>query len=374
MTNPIVLHAVGDVGPCRADPDAMFSGLDGAFDADIVFGQMECVISGRGCPAPNARLPMRTPPATASALARAGFHVMSVSGNHAMDYGAEALSDTLAHLREVGIAACGGGGNIAQARAPAMIECKGRKVAFLAYNSILPTGYAADHRRAGCAPLHVHTLYEQVEPDQPGTDPRIRTYADEADLAALLADVSAARDLADHVIVSMHWGLHFVRAKLADYQRSVGRQIIEAGADAIVGHHPHLLKPIEFHRGSPIIHSLGNFAIEQPSAFMENLAEDRGFKEVSRNTKGFRPGEKYMNPEETRHTVVARIVLREGSCELALIPFWIDNDSVPRRIAPRTPQFSAFADYLNEIGAGSSTRLQPPDPETGFCFVQDLST
>lgn len=357
---PVIVHAVGDVGPCRALPDSIFAGLDSALAGDVAFGQMECVISRRGSPAPNARLPMRTDPASAPAIARAGFNVMSLAGNHTLDYGADALADTLEHLRAEGIAVCGAGANIAQARQPAIVEANGRRIAFLAYSSILPAGYAAEHNRAGCAPLRARTLYEQVEPDQPGTDPRILTYADEADLAALLADIAQARQQADHVLVSMHWGLHFVRARLADYQCVVGRQIIAAGADAVIGHHPHLLKPIEFHLGRPIIHSLGNFAIEQPSAFMENLIEDRGFKEVSRLNAGWRPQEKYMNPEETRHTAVARLELGAHGCALALLPMRIDDDCVPRRVTPDGPEAATFAAYLGaiseETGVPLSTR------------------
>ena len=349
MDDDLVIHATGDVAPCRSDPAEMFSALGGAFDADCVFGQMECVLSDRGSPAPNARLPMRSPPTVAASLAAAGYDVMSVAGNHAMDYGGDALCDTNDHLRAAGIAPCGGGANLAEARKPAIVERKGRTLAFLAYNAILPAGYAAEARRPGCAPLRVQTLYEQVEPDQPGTDPRIRTYAEEEDLAALLDDIRQARATADHVFVSMHWGIHFVRAKLADYQRVVGRQMIDAGADAIIGHHPHLLKPIEFHRGRPIIHSLGNFAIEQPAAYMANLEETRGYKEVTRTSSGWKPKAKYMLPEETRHTAVA--VLRPGKdgCGLAILPFRIDDDCIPRRLSPGTAEFAAFTEYLAAI-------------------------
>ena len=362
MPDRIVIAGVGDIGPRRERPAGMFAGVRDALRADLLFGQMECVLSDRGTPAPNARLPMRTAPGVAPVLADAGFDVLSLAGNHAMDYGAQALGDTVAHLRAAGIATCGGGATLAEARAPALLEAKGRRVAFLAYNAILPHGYAAESNRAGCAPLRVHTHYEAVEPDQPGTDPRILTFAAPADLADLLADVRAARARADHVVVSMHWGIHFVRAVLADYQREVGRAIIDAGADAIFGHHPHLLKGVEFHRGRPILHSLGNFAIEQPSAFMERLTEDRGFREISRLNKGWQPGRKYMNPEETRHSVIARLTLDgtgEGaSIGLALVPCRIDDDSVPRVLEPGMPAARDLFDYLERITeeAGLSTR------------------
>jgi poly-gamma-glutamate synthesis protein (capsule biosynthesis protein) len=349
MPSQLVVNATGDVAPYRTNPSEMFSALEGAFSADCVFGQMECVLSDRGTPAPNARLPMRSPPSMAPVLAAAGFDVMSVAGNHAMDYGGDALCDTAQHLEAAGIVPCGGGANLAAARLPAVVERKGRKIAFLAYCSILPAGYAAERSRPGCAPLRVQTLYEQVEPDQPGTDPRIRTYAEEEDLEVLLDDVQQARKFADHVFVSMHWGIHFVRAKLADYQRVVGRQIIDAGADAVIGHHPHLLKPVEFHKGRPIIHSLGNFAIEQPSTYMHDLADTRGFKEVTRTSTGWRPKAKYMLPEETRHTAVASLRPTGDECRLTLIPFRIDDDCIPRRLAAGTGEFDEFVAYVRAI-------------------------
>lgn len=349
MAERIIIAGVGDIGPCRARPADMFDGVASALKADLLFGQMECVLSDRGTPAPNARLAMRTRPDVASVLAATGFDVMSVAGNHAMDYGAVALGDTVAHLRAAGIATCGGGATIIEARQPALLTAKGRRVAFLGYNAILPHGYAAEHNRAGCAPLRVHTHYEQIEHDQPGTDPRILTFAAPADLAALLDDVRQAKALADHVIVSMHWGIHFVRAVLADYQREVGRAVIDAGADAIFGHHPHLLKAIEFHHGRPILHSLGNFAIEQPSAFMERLTEDRGFQEISRLNKGWQPGRKYMNPEETRHSLIARLSLDGDGVGLSVVPCRIDDESVPHALTSDCFEAREVLEYLSQI-------------------------
>ena len=82
--------------------------------------------------------------------------------------------------------------------------------------------------------------------------------------------------------VSLHWGIHFVRGDLADYQREVAHAAIEAGADMILGHHPHVLKAIELYRGKPIFYSLGNFAIEQPRAFKADVHLDRGFADSTR--------------------------------------------------------------------------------------------
>jgi len=109
---------------------------------------------------------------------------------------------------------------------------------------------------------------------------------------------------------------------------------------------------VEFHRGRPILHSLGNFAIEQPSAFMERLTEDRGFREISRLNKGWQPGRKYMNPEETRHSVIARLTLGEGDggeVGLTLVPCRIDDESVPHALGPGAPAVRDLLDYLVQI-------------------------
>ena len=130
--------------------------------------------------------------AAARHFAEAGYDVISFAGNHCMDWGPEGLNDTLAHLGAAGLDVVGVGQNIAQARRPVIREVNGVRVAFLAACSILPPGFWADERRAGCVPMRAHTLYEQIEIDQPGTPARIHTYAHAEDLAAFLADVRSA--------------------------------------------------------------------------------------------------------------------------------------------------------------------------------------
>ncbi len=345
-----IIHAVGDVAPRRADPASIFAGVTPRLaDADLVFGQLECPLSDRGEPSPNAKLAMRTAPSVAPLLQDAGFDVMSIAGNHALDFGKVALADTLKALDHVGIARCGAGGGIAEARAPAIVDAGGQRIAFLSYTSILPAGYAAEVNRAGCAPMRAYTHYHQVEPDQPGTPPRVVTFADRADLAALVADIRAARAQAQQVALSIHWGIHFVRAEIADYQREVAYAAIEAGADMILGHHPHVLKGVEIYQGKPIFYSLGNFAIEQPSAFKEDVHRDASFADISRLGGTWAPGEKYMAPPETRHTLIARLAVDEKSVGVTILPCRIDDDSVPQLLAPGTAEWDEMLAYLRAI-------------------------
>jgi poly-gamma-glutamate capsule biosynthesis protein CapA/YwtB (metallophosphatase superfamily) len=357
---PTIIHAVGDVAPRRADPRSIFAGVrDGLAQCDLLFGQLECPLSRLGSPAPNAKLAMRSDPAVAAALRAEGFGIVSVAGNHALDYGAEALIDTLAHVRAAGVLPCGAGRDMAEARAPALATAGGRTVACLAYSSILPTGYAAEGHRPGCAPMRAHTLFEQVEPDQPGTAPRVLTFAERTDLDVLLADVTAARAEADVVLLSFHWGVHFTRAVIADYQREVAHAAIAAGADAILGHHPHVLKGVEIHRGKPIVYSMGNFAIEQPHVFREDVHLDAAFRSISRLGGAWSPGRRYMTPEDTRLSTVARLEIGDdGGIALTLRPCRIDDASDPHWLAAETPEFDAWVRYMTEISAeaGLTTR------------------
>jgi poly-gamma-glutamate synthesis protein (capsule biosynthesis protein) len=133
-----------------------------------------------------------TKPAAATAIGRAGFNVVSCAGNHCLDWGNDALLQSIANLRRANVEVIGAGDNIQAARKPAIRTlADGTRVAMLAYCSILPMGYWADERRPGCAPMRAHTLYEQIEHDQPGTPARIHTYAHADDLASMVADIRA---------------------------------------------------------------------------------------------------------------------------------------------------------------------------------------
>ena len=284
----LIFYGVGDVAPHRADPDDMFKYVAPLFQkGDIVFGNLEESISARGAPSPHAALQMRSEPKVAKSIKSAGFHALSFANNHCMDWGRDALVDTLDHVRQEDIVITGSGNNIVEARVPAIVECQGVKVAFVAASSILPLGYWADERRPGCVPMRAHTYYEQIEPDQPGTPCRIHTFPHPADLANLLADIRAAKASADIVVLSIHWGVHFIPNVIADYQRAVAHAAIDAGCDLILGHHAHILKGVEVYKRKAIFHSLGNFAIEFPSAWSEIKYEDRPrFKETIKLNPG----------------------------------------------------------------------------------------
>lgn len=356
-----VLYAVGDIAPDRSDPRECFDKVRARLaEADLLFCQLETNLTTRGERAPQARHAVRGSPAIAPALRAAGFGVVSVAGNHCLDWGQAGFFDTLENLKAAGLSVVGGGADIAEARRPALVEANGVKVAVLAYSSILPMNHWAEANRPGCAPMRAHTHYEQIEHDQPGTPPRIHTFAHRGDLEAMCADIRAARDAADVVLVSHHWGIHFVPAVLADYQREVAYAAIEAGADAILGHHAHILKGVEVYRGRPILYSLCNFAVDL--RMDEAHANSKAFREIQALSPDWIPDfdSLYNFPPDSRMTVVAKLKLsRSGVDGLSLLPAWIGPDSQPEVLAAGDPRFGKVAAYIERISrdAGLSTRF-----------------
>jgi poly-gamma-glutamate capsule biosynthesis protein CapA/YwtB (metallophosphatase superfamily) len=355
--------AVGDVGAKRADLDEMFAGVaDVIKSGDIRFGQLETVVSDRGAMSPNARLAMRTGSDFAPALWRAGFNVMSFAGNHCLDWGYEGFCDTLNAMRKVRVAICGAGQDLDGARRPAILKANGQSVAILAYNSILPEGYAATRDRAGCAPLRAHTVYTPIEPDQPGTGARVMSFCDPRDLSAMKADIENARNEAENVVVSMHWGIHMTEAVLADYQREAAYAAIENGAAAVIGHHAHILKGVEFYCGAPIFYSLGNFAIEQPHVWDPAIVETESFRHLASLNPGFDQSQIYMLPHETRFTGIVRLAVADGAVSRTeFLPAFIGDDSVPRMVTRNDALFDEILAYLKCIcrAEGIETRFTP---------------
>lgn len=236
----VTIAAVGDVmlgGSMAATvrelgADHPFAPTRGILSAaDIAVGNLEAPFGTRGRPF-KKRFTFLVPPAHAAALARAGFDVVALANNHMMDYGPEPLAATLALLDSLGIARSGAGPDAARARAPAVVERNGVRVAFLSYSRVHPTQFWAGRRKPGTAA---------------------------ADDAIVAADIRKAKQRADLVVVSVHWGAELMdRPK--DYQVRLAHAAVDAGADLVLGHHPHVLQGLELYKGRLIAYSLGNFA------------------------------------------------------------------------------------------------------------------
>lgn len=219
----------------------------------------------------------KMPPRAAAVMKKVGFNILALANNHDMDMGAEGLLETMKHLDEAGIARAGGGRDIAEARKPAIVERGGVRLAFLSYTSTFVPGTSpAGEHKPGLATVAVSTAYEVTGNIHyaPGVPPRIITTPDRGDAERMLEDVRQAKANADIVVVSHHWGTtrfsnsYALKISLdeapffvANYQEDLGRAAIDAGADLIMGHHPHQLQGMEIYKGKLICYSLGNLVL-----------------------------------------------------------------------------------------------------------------
>lgn len=250
----VTLAAVGDVMLGRTIGEAMQRhGTDYPYahvapvlrEADVAFGNLEVALTDGGTKA-NKDYTFRAPTAYAASLAAAGFDVMALANNHALDYGMAGITDGAAALRSHGVLPVGAGGNEAQAREPAVVEANGLRIAFVACVAVPDdsgTGYGRAQMEAG--------------PNRPGV------YWCEPEKVA--QDVRAAASRADVVVLSMHAGFEYTETP-NQLQQSVARAAIDAGAALVLGGHPHVLQGVEFYRGGVIIYSLGNFIFDLDNA------------------------------------------------------------------------------------------------------------
>jgi len=263
-------------------------------------------------------------------------------------------------LKEQGLNVLGAGNNINEARMPVIIDKKGTRVAFLGYNTILPYGYWAETDRPGCVPLRGLTLYEQIEHDQPGTPCKIHTYSHRDDLQEMVVDIKKAKSKADIVVVSMHWGIHFIPAVIADYQREMARVAIEAGADLILGHHAHILKGIEVYKSKVIFYSLCNFAIDLSPT--KEMLESKRHQEIAVLNKQWQPDSEYPTyymPPDSRKTIVAKCIISGSTIkQVSYLPAYICKDSQPQILNSTDRRFNEVIEYVKSISIGQKLDAQ----------------
>ncbi|MBQ1312759.1 MAG: CapA family protein [Blautia sp.] len=340
-------YATGDVGMNREDPDSIFQNVKEYLGgADLLFGQLEPCLASGGSPASQCRLPMKGDPKGGAAIRKAGYDVISFATNHCMDWGREAFFETLDVLRRNDLHPIGAGKNIEEARKPYIAVLGDTRVGFLAYNSILPANCHADTDRPGCAPLRGITHYEQIEPDQPGTPCRIHTFPVEEDMAPLLEDVRKLRDQVDILVLSMHWGIHFIPAVLADYQRMAAHRAIDQGVDLVLGHHPHVLKPVEVYKGKAIFYSMGNFALDPPDLFDPDVRKKSSHKAISDLHPEMKHKGKIM-PSDSYKSMIFCAEIREKHLEnVGFVPALLNEKCDPRILSPEEPEYLELKEYM----------------------------
>ena len=272
LTPTVRLLFTGDINPSRCPARAALEADDFTVPyidvadvlqaADVTIGSLDGALSDRTAPAPCATEPeynLVGPTRTVEGLAFAGFDVLTLATNHAQDCGrlgfvcdGLTLIDSLDALRSVGIEPVGAGEDLVEARAAVVIERRGLRLAFLAASAVGDFAWASDST-AGTAPLS------------------------DAHLQQVLRDIATARDSADVVVVLVHWGVEYDDTPSADQRRWAGR-MIDAGADLIVGNHPHVVQPIEALDGGLVAYALGNFVFDQdPDATRHGLVLETTF-------------------------------------------------------------------------------------------------
>jgi Bacterial capsule synthesis protein PGA_cap len=353
-TDKIKFCAVGDVTAFHKEPESGYEHVSGTLrDMDFVVAQNERHYSRRRDIFPIGGFTELTDPDHARALLLGHYDVLTFASNHGSDLGPDVLLETIQVLRDLGIQVIGAGANIVEARKPAFVTKKGLTVGFLSYCSVLRQNYQAGETSPGAAPMRAYTHYLQTD-YQPGTAPKILTFPYQEDLDAMLADIRAAKEQCDLLSVSYHWGLHGVKGALAMYQPEVAHKAIDAGADFIIGTHPHRLKAIEVYQGKPIFYSLGNFCFDQPRWVLDEgrrrSPEHKAHMDNQKWTYDPEYEEWYAVPPENRKSMLAQIDISGTTVErVAFRPVMINQRAQPEILSASDPRFDEVVTYVREI-------------------------
>jgi poly-gamma-glutamate capsule biosynthesis protein CapA/YwtB (metallophosphatase superfamily) len=290
--DPVVFTAVGDIIPARHVAEAMAKyGTDFAFKtalplvkgSDITAGDLECPLTDR-VKAPYSGMTFAAPTKTIGGLKLLGLDVVTLANNHSTNFGRGAFADTLKTLKSGGIAYAGGGYDYDEAHSPGTYGAKGLKFAFLSYNSI-EGSLDASSSEAGVS-------WIRMPPFSPDSPEDVRKVED---------DIKKAKQQADFVVACFHWSKEY-QYHPNPSMVALAHRACDAGADMVLGQHPHTIQSVEYYKGKLIAYSLGNFIFDQRRVEIEG-------KQVG---------------EQTRKGYVLRSEFRRG--------FLLDFDLLPYRI------------------------------------------
>lgn len=233
---------------------------------DLSVVNLETPVTADGEPAEDKTYVFKSPPKALGPMAKAGVDAVNLANNHILDQGVTGLKDTMKHLRQHHILFAGAGSSSKDAYAPVYLERKGIKIALCGFSRVIPAAdWAAGKNKAGVAAV----------------------YAPESALNA----IRTARKNADLVLVMVHWGKERT-TNLESHQQELAHAFIDAGADLVIGGHPHVMQGLEKYKGKWIAYSTGNFIFT-----------------------------KSTDPQTWESAVFAAKCTRQGDCELQLIPY-----------------------------------------------------
>jgi len=240
--------------------------------ADLAFVNLETAVTKHRVKDTNQIYNFKSDPISLSGIKNAGFDLVSIANNHVLDYKQQGFLDTLQHLEQTGLRYVGGGRNKERAYAAQIFEIKGQKIKILAFSRFIPT------------------VEWFAQTGQPGV-------AEAYHKDSVLPVIKRERAGADYLLVYMHWGVEKTHTP-EQWQREYAYQMIDAGADAIIGSHVHVLQGYEFYQGKPIAYSIGNFLFPD---YVKGAKADTG---------------------------LLKVTLRNGKVEMAFKPYLIKRNQI----------------------------------------------
>ena len=247
-------------------------------------------------------------------------------------FGQAAIEHSLSLLDKHNIAHAGAGINRQEARRPAIFEWKGTTFGLLSYTSVYwPIGQAAGEKNAGVATVKVYTAYEPHRRlfEMPGAPPTTLTHPDEKECEEIKNDIIELRKKVDVLVAYFHWGVSG-HHDVCQYQTTLGRLAINAGADLVVGSHPHVVQAVEIYKGKPIFYSLGNFL----------------FGSDFKPARGYRNG--LVAIAEVKNRQVVRVLI---------VPSAINEKEQPALLGPVQSESAALMDSVKRLSSVFGTQF-----------------
>lgn len=316
QSHPSGEHALGDY----AGWDALFADVQIAFrQADFGFVNLETPVAPRHSVG-SKPFQFDAPIALLESLKASGVKIVSFANNHVLDQGYAGFEESLDHLREQGLLFVGSGDTLADAWKPVLVEKNGIKIGWLGMTRWL------NGRRNPDKDSDPHVAFFPYPGESLG--------APGLDEAGVLEAIRAARAQSDPLVVSIHWGIEYAPAPRAE-DVAIAHKMLEAGASAVVGHHPHVLQPIETYltednRKTVIFFSLGNFLSNQSATYAAGLAPDKTAEPRDEIIARFSVVKKDYGPAGIRFELA----------DLGVMPLWNENNDCYFAVAAqRTPSF-----------------------------------
>lgn len=339
---PITITFVGDIMLDRGVENSVNRNFGGDFNSflsiikpfletsDITFGNLEGPVGTKG-PNVGSAYSFQMNPIILPALKNAGFDILSFANNHVGDRSTIGFTESLQNLRAAGMLITGAGDTKSAAEQPTIIDVRGKKIGFIGFTDVGPNWLAATETRPGILLL---------------SDPNLENI------------VKNAKSQVDILIVSIHWGNEYLPA--TDRQKSFAHNMIDWGADSIIGHHPHVIQTTEWYNGKFIAYSLGNFVFDQyfsdptlqglivQMSILENneITIDQKIVEMSRQYQPIEVREPGEADYITRGRVASQAcpAAKEADIDLWLTPVGPDREIgnyVPKKLVPMSNRIDA---------------------------------